>query len=150
VTVGVDLYGGSGNDLLTGGAGADVLVGGIGSDKLAGGGGADVLIGGLGADKLTGGAGDDLLIGGATAFDLDPAGLALIRAEWASGSPYADRVAHLTGMAAGLNGGAILTAGTAADDGLKDVLTGGVGADWFVVGAPDALDLKAGERKLTV
>ena len=36
------------------------------------------------------------------------------------------------------------------DDGLKDVLAGGTGTDLFVVGGPDALDLKAGEQKLTV
>jgi Ca2+-binding RTX toxin-like protein len=150
VTRGADLYGGPGNDALTGGAGNDVLVGGDGADKLTGGLGRNVLIGGAGADRLTGGTGDDLLVGGATAFDLDPTGLAAVRAEWASGSSYADRVAHLTGTAGGLNGPTVLGPATVPNDGARDVLTGGLGADWFVVSAPDALDLKAGEQKLTV
>ena len=33
---------------------------------------------------------------------------------------------------------------------LADVLTGANGTDWFVVSAPDTLDLKAGEQKLGV
>jgi hypothetical protein len=149
VSVGADLYGDAGNDVLTGGAGADVLMGGLGNDKLSGGPGANVLIGGAGADRLAGGTGDDLLIGGATSFDLDPTALATIRSEWASGSSYADRVSHLT--VPGFLGGTVLTAGvTVTDDGAKDVLTGGKGSDWFVAGSLDTLDLKAGEQKLAV
>jgi hypothetical protein len=151
VTVDADLYGDAGNDVLTGGAGDDVLVGGDGNDKLSGGLGRNILIGGLGADKLTGGTGDDLLIGGTTAFDADPTGLAAIRAEWASGSSYTDRVAHLTGTAGGANGGTFLVPGvTAADDGVKDMLAGGKGTDWFVAGPGDRTDRKDPEQVLTV
>jgi Ca2+-binding RTX toxin-like protein len=150
VTVGADVYGGLGNDQLTGGAGSDVLVGGLGNDRLTGGLGANVLIGGAGADRLVGGRGDDLLVGGATAFDLDPTGLSNLRAEWASGSGYADRVAHLTGAAGGLNGPTVLDPNAVTDDGARDVLTGGLGADWFVASTLDGLDLKAGEEKLAV
>jgi Ca2+-binding RTX toxin-like protein len=42
--------GGSGNDLISDGGGADVLIGGIGNDTLNGGAAADQLTGGLGAD----------------------------------------------------------------------------------------------------
>ncbi|MFE0758148.1 calcium-binding protein [Inquilinus sp. NPDC058860] len=49
------LFGGSGNDTLTGGSGADLLFGQDGNDTLKGGGGDD---------QLFGGAGDDLVIGG--------------------------------------------------------------------------------------
>jgi hypothetical protein len=151
ITIGADLYGDAGNDRLTGGSGNDVLVGGDGNDTLAGSAGNDVLIGGAGIDKLTGGAGDDLLVGGPTAYDLDPTGLANILAEWASGSPYADRVAHLTGTAGGLNNGTFLTPGvTVTDDGVKDVLTGGMGTDWFVAGSVDKTDRKDPEQVLTV
>jgi serralysin len=128
-----------------------VLVGGAGTDRLAGGAGSNVLIGGTGSDKLTGGIGGDLLIGGATSFDLDPAGLSDLLAEWSSANDYATRVGHLTGTPGGANGGTFLTAGvTVLDDGLKDVLAGGTGTDLFVAGGPDALDLKAGEQKLVV
>lgn len=50
--------------LLTadGGTGDDVLIGGAGTDSLAGGDGDDVLIGGPGLDILNGGTGDNILI----------------------------------------------------------------------------------------
>ena len=53
--------GDSGNDTLTGGSGADVLVGGFGDDRLYGRAGKDVLRGGFGNDQLWGGAGNDYL-----------------------------------------------------------------------------------------
>ena len=48
-----------GDDVLTGGFGADSLNGAAGNDVLVGGGGADLLTGGAGADTMTGGGGDD-------------------------------------------------------------------------------------------
>jgi hypothetical protein len=55
------LYGGAGNDTLTGGSGDDRLYGGLGANTLVGGAGDDVLvsIGGAKTDRLTGGAGRD-------------------------------------------------------------------------------------------
>jgi Ca2+-binding RTX toxin-like protein len=50
-----------GDDRLIGGAGDDTLDGGTGSDVLMGGDGNDSLIGGLGNDSFDGGAGDDRL-----------------------------------------------------------------------------------------
>ena len=152
-----DLYGGAGNDILYGGsradrlfgeggndrlygrAGNDVLVGGDGNDILGGGAGNDVLIGGNGKDLLQGSLGSDLLIGGTTAYDLDPAALSAIAAEWGRGLPasYADRIAHLGGAAGGLNGTTVLTAGTVSDDGVGDVLGGYYGLDWFWTGDLD-------------
>ena len=67
------LTGGTRNDTLEGGAGADKLLGGAGNDSLIGNDGNDVLqgnvsddalVGGLGRDILTGGDGDDTLVGG--------------------------------------------------------------------------------------
>jgi Ca2+-binding RTX toxin-like protein len=55
----------SGNDSVTGGAGADTLSGGDGNDSLAGGSGGDSLAGGAGNDTLIGGAGGDSLYGDA-------------------------------------------------------------------------------------
>jgi Ca2+-binding RTX toxin-like protein len=148
------LFGGGGNDVLNGGVGNDILSGGTGNDRLTGGTGTNVLIGGAGSDKLTGGTGDDLLIGGPTTFDLDLVGLDLILSEWQSPlTPYPDKVFHLTGTAGGNNGSVYLTTGaggTATDDGTQDVLTGGKGTDWFVVGATDKFDQKAPEDRLTV
>jgi Ca2+-binding RTX toxin-like protein len=60
-----EVFGGSGNDRLTGNASANVLDGGSGNDILIGGGGNDQLAGGSGNDRLTGGLGIDLLQGDA-------------------------------------------------------------------------------------
>jgi Ca2+-binding RTX toxin-like protein len=57
------LFGGVGNDVLTGGSGADLLFGGAGNDTLFGKGGNDLLFGGAGNDVLTGGDGDDQVFG---------------------------------------------------------------------------------------
>jgi hypothetical protein len=55
--------------LLTedGGTGDDVLIGGAGNDTLLGGEGDDVLIGGLGADVIDGGPGDNVVVPSLTA-----------------------------------------------------------------------------------
>lgn len=53
------LYGGNGNDQLTGGSSADRLYGEVGNDVLRGMGGVDQLFGGGNNDTLTGGAGND-------------------------------------------------------------------------------------------
>src|SRR5262247_2076012 len=57
------LFGGAGNDVLTGGSGADLLFGGAGNDTLLGKGGNDFLFGGADNDVLTGGDGDDQVFG---------------------------------------------------------------------------------------
>lgn len=156
-----DLYGGFGNDVLTGGSGNDrlfgeanddrliggkgknLLVGGDGNDKLTGGTDRDVLIGGAGSDKLSGGLGEDLLIGGSTSFDTDLTGLANILAEWNSGADYLVRIAHLQ-TGGGLNGTTFLSVSTVQDID-KDTLTGAGGLDWFVASLLDKFDLKPGE-----
>lgn len=58
------LYGAAGNDNLFGEAGADELRGGAGSDRLYGGPGGDRLYGEGGGDRLVGQAGADTLSGG--------------------------------------------------------------------------------------
>jgi len=57
------LFGGAGNDTLTGGSSADLLFGQSGNDTLLGKGGNDQLFGGSGNDTLTGGSGDDQVFG---------------------------------------------------------------------------------------
>ena len=58
-----NLFGGDGNDVLTGGSGSDMLFGQAGNDVLLGRGGNDLLFGGTGNDVLTGGTGDDQMFG---------------------------------------------------------------------------------------
>ncbi|EBA18049.1 hypothetical protein RSK20926_19962 [Roseobacter sp. SK209-2-6] len=57
------LFGGAGNDTLSGSAGHDTLEGGTGNDELSGGSGLDVLSGGVGDDTLSGGSEGDILYG---------------------------------------------------------------------------------------
>lgn len=59
-----NLFGGEGDDTLTGSANADELDGGPGNDTLFGRDGIDRLLGGPGDDILIGGRGDDELFGG--------------------------------------------------------------------------------------
>jgi Ca2+-binding RTX toxin-like protein len=58
------MIGGAGNDHFQGGRGDDVLVGRGGNDHLEGGRGNDWLFGGAGNDHLDGGRGNDFLKGG--------------------------------------------------------------------------------------
>jgi hypothetical protein len=80
VDLAAEIYGGAGNDLITGGGGddriygedgSDLLLGLSGNDRLDGGAGDDFLFGGLGNDVLIGGLGDDWLFGGIGVDDLD-------------------------------------------------------------------------------
>jgi Ca2+-binding RTX toxin-like protein len=57
------LFGGNGNDMLTGGSGTDMLFGQADNDVLMGKGGSDLLFGGAGNDVLTGGDADDQMFG---------------------------------------------------------------------------------------
>jgi Ca2+-binding RTX toxin-like protein len=70
------LFGGDGNDTLTGSSAADLLFGGAGNDTLYGGAGDDKLTGGDADDLLIGGDGHDELLGGAGIDSLtdDPTG----------------------------------------------------------------------------
>ena len=57
------LFGGAGNDTLTGGSGNDLLFGQTGNDTLLGKGGNDLLFGGSENDTLTVGSGADQVFG---------------------------------------------------------------------------------------
>jgi hypothetical protein len=123
-----ELTGGIANiQKVTGSAFSDILVG-KGGNVLDGGGGRDLLIAGGAAGTLIGGGDEDILIGGTTAYDLDPAALASILAEWTDpNSDYATRVANLL---AG-SGAPALDATTVHGNPVGNTLTGGAGLDLF-------------------
>ncbi len=138
------LYGGAGTDTLYGGDGKDQLFGGLDADKLYGEAGADTLWGDEGNDYLYGGADDDTLSGGDGADRLYGA----TGTDTLSGDAGADLLYGGDGDDL-LSGGADNDKlyGEAGNDvlnsgaGLKDVMTGGPGADVFVL---DAADFTAG------
>ncbi len=120
------VYGYGGNDRLAGGAGADSMYGGIGNDSLSGNDGADLLEGDLGNDTLNGGehndslyagSGHDLLLGGSGDDRLEGEG----GNDELNGDSGTDRLSGGSGNDE-LDGG---------NDGAKDTLHGGSGADTF-------------------
>lgn len=60
---GCTIWGTTGDDILPGSSGRDVICGGLGNDAAYGNAGADSLVGGFGDDRLFGGPGDDTLRG---------------------------------------------------------------------------------------
>ena len=132
------LQGGAGDDVLIGGGGNDILLGGPGNDVLIGRGSRDILIGGDGKDVLLGGKNGDLLIGGSTSYDANTAALLQILGEWTLATDdYTTRVTKLRAGITGTAGTTKLDATTVIDDGVKDILIGGPGQDWFFVGTND-------------
>jgi VCBS repeat-containing protein len=107
--------GNSGDNILTGTNGSDLLLGAGGNDTLNGGGGTDILSGGAGNDTLNGGSGSDIVSGDAGndtliykaaenthSIDLYDGGsgtdtlqLELTSAEWANGTIKGDVAAFL-------------------------------------------------------
>ena len=92
------LYGGAGNDSVTGSVNEDFLFGQAGNDILTGAAGNDRLYGGDGADTLHGGAGDDLMTGGAGADLFDAAAGSDVVADFHAGA--GDRIAFGRGYTA--------------------------------------------------
>jgi Ca2+-binding RTX toxin-like protein len=136
---------------VIGGPADDILVGNDQANVLTGGPGRDILIGRGGADVLNGGVGDDILIGCSTDYDLDPAALEDIMAEWGRYDldvTYFGRIQHLLGrLDGGYNGTTYLTLGHLTDDGVADQLNGGNDFDWFFkLGADTLPDRSLNER----
>jgi uncharacterized protein (TIGR03118 family) len=128
ITAAVIADGGAGDDQLFGGGGNNILIGGTGDDLLVGGASRDVLIGGDGMDKLFGAGNDDILVGGSTAYDADQASLLQIMGVWSGTGSYATRIAALK---AGTGGVPVLDSTKVTDDGVRDLLVGNGGLDWF-------------------
>jgi ELWxxDGT repeat protein len=134
--VDTEIHGGAGDDRLKGGDGHDVIFGGMGDDLLNGADGNDFLIGGDGRDKLHGQKGNDILLAGRFAenFDTRFANLRSISAAWAAGFANND-----------------LTDDNEDDELLDelagDLLSGGQGADWFIVSSGDQTDFNVKKNK---
>ena len=143
------LLGGAGRDWLDGGQGNDVLVGGDGNDFLLGQSGNDILIGGAGADVLNGGPGDDLMVGAATAFDNDPTSLLKLRDLWTADGSAAVRVAAIKASDTPLSStGSNGSPGTVIDDGVRDLLMGASGTNWYITDS--SLDRILGNVKTSI
>jgi uncharacterized protein (TIGR03118 family) len=131
------LDGGADNDKLLGsGRGSNILLGGPGNDNLQGGKARDILIGGDDSDHLNAQQNDDILIGGSTAHDGNTFALLQILAEWKSSDSFALRVDKIRNGTGGLPK---LDGTTLVDDGARDMLQGGPGLDWFLIGAEDKI-----------
>src|SRR5262249_11527733 len=139
---------------VIGSVGDDILIGDDQSNVLNGGLGRDILIGRGGADSLFGGVDDDILIGCSTDYDMDPAALEDLMAEWGnydlSSPPYSQylgRIKHLRGpVGGGENGTTFLNLGKLTDDGVADSLSGGEGLDWFFKLGADTLTDRNGSE----
>lgn len=133
VAISAWLEGGAGNDELRGGEGDDVILGGSGDDQIFGDDGNDMLIGGLGADKIKGEKGNDILVSGDVAGDLDFATLHAISQDWAATHTVTDdTVDDFLDETVG--------------DANCDQLTGGAGADLFIISTGDTItDFKFGK-----
>jgi Ca2+-binding RTX toxin-like protein len=135
-----NVLGGSGDDILVGSNAGSVLVGGPGNDTLTAG-GSSLLIGGKGTDTLNGGSGSDILIGGTTDYDSKTAALDAILASWTTAlkSSMGSIKAEVAVLKVGIPPMFLdpLNSTTVHDDMAKDVLTGGVGADWYLTGQTD-------------
>jgi Ca2+-binding RTX toxin-like protein len=159
--VGYDLLlGGAGNDLIYGGNGYDTLIGGAGNDTLNGGAGNDYLVGSSGADKLEGGDGDDIISGYDLVADVTPAIINMLLPEPQASSQVQailDKASGVFGQSATpelltrLQDGLLSADSNNADDQLfggkgndlllgdfSDTMTGGEGADAFVVNSDGA------------
>jgi hypothetical protein len=118
---------------IDGGAGNDIILGN-GGNVLSGGAGRDLLIAGALASTLNGGDGQDILIGGTTAYGADLAQLDAIMTEWTSGAAYGTRVSNLRKglLASGLvqsNGGFNQLQGQSE----LDLLFGAAGSDQYTL-----------------
>jgi len=117
------LYGNDGNDIVSGGDGFDYVAGGNGNDSLYGGGDTDTLTGGTGNDSLYGGDGNDSLYGGTgNDFLYGGNGNDFLYGDAGSDNLFGDA-------------GSDYVKGYGNTSGEYDNLTGGAGADRFVIGA---------------
>ncbi len=146
VTVPAMLFGGAGNDKLTGGGANDVLVGGDGNDVLSGGKGANILIGSAGVDNLKGGRPGNILVPAATSFDAgqfsDEVALDALLDEWSSPASYASR---LTAIQSGVGSQSFkLDASALTNFSGRDHVSSAKNRDWVLTGVGEKAPRKVG------
>jgi Ca2+-binding RTX toxin-like protein len=113
------VYGGNGNDVITGGSRNDLLMGGTGNDSITGGAGDDFLVGGDGADRLVGSAGNDILLSGEFDCNVLIDELRRLQSFWSDQQITSTEAADTDTLVEA--------------DGDADILTGSAGADWFII-----------------
>ena len=124
VTIDTILVGGAGHDRIDGSAGKDLIFGGTGVDILFGSAGNDVVVGGDGLDLVFGGRGHDIVVAGEISPTLTDQALRDISEDWA-----VNRVAD--------EGPDDETLDESVEDDNVDLVHGGSGADWFIIGNRD-------------
>lgn len=133
--VGVEVFAGTGDDVVNTGAGPDLIHGGAGNDTINAGTGNDILDGGTGADALDGGTGVDVATyENASAFVVASLTNSLINVGDANGDTY-NNIENLTGSAYNdtlIGDGTVNT--LSGGDG-NDILEGMAGSDVLVGGA---------------
>jgi hypothetical protein len=122
---------------VIGSRGDDILVG-TGGNVLTGGAGRDLLIAGLTASQLFGGDDEDILIGGTTVHDTNATNLKAISDIWTSGADYSSRVESLKGE--------LLGQGKVFSNGQQNTLFGQGGMDVFFLSGVDLHDAVEGEE----
>jgi Ca2+-binding RTX toxin-like protein len=147
-TVIENVYGGDGNDMLTGNDAGNRIHGGHGDDTISGGDGADTLDGGLGADTLIGGSGDDIYVIDASDVAIENADEGTDTVQVSFTYTLLPNFENLTlldeGGAIGGTGNAlgnVMTGNASANllvgGGGNDTLNGGTGADTLIGGLGD-------------
>lgn len=144
------IYGNGGVDALYGGDGADVLDGGQGNDELRGESGDDTLSGDIGNDTLIGGTGADRMIGGAghDTYYVDNSGDTVVESLAGAAGGAQDMVFSSVDFTLGANVEWLTITGSTGRTGignaLKNVMTGGDGAD-LLIGGEETDTLMGGE-----
>jgi acrosin len=137
---------------VTGGQGNNILVGN-GNNILRGGAGRDILLSGGGTSTLQAGSGEAILLGAHYLFDMDPAALNALMAEWSHTydpinplHDYQTRIAHLE-HGGGLNGPFLLNPTTVVPQAGSTLLITGAQLDFLFSDPGDTLGkgLRPGE-----
>jgi Ca2+-binding RTX toxin-like protein len=103
-----------------------VILGGAGNDTITGGAGNDLLVGGTGMDRLVGSAGNDVLVAGDIDCGMNLAALRAVVAAWTASHSASDGAVD-----------DLLDESLA--DANADKLTGGSGADLFIINTGDSI-----------